>query len=217
MKRFCILYIIVQSFCVVAGTSKAHKDSVNFVKKLNVYKIGPGHVFFDRLHMGYERFTPSTNGSVFAAVTMYYKNAPLEKSLGFVFDFQKRFYVVRIPDRKLVGGTLLYFGPHINGGYYETNGTFNYEGNDANGRYVKYYKEPFSSTILFGGLGTVFGVHYIYKDFSIDFFGGVGARFAEVTNFKEEKIFYDPGVNFRFKEEYSGVVPRVGFSLGYLF
>lgn len=221
MKRQ-ILFTI--AFC--AGlTSTAQKSQFNGPLPRTIIKFSPQHLFVNTLQGGVELFNSDMRMSHNIHVLALFDPADPEdyfetSSTGIALEYMAKIYpnkfkVIKKPGSEtpmgMYGGFFAQAGSYTDKGVSETYDPINFQYTQKD---VKVSHTPFN-------IGFVFGRQMVVSDFIyVDMHLGAGLRVGnsktdtyEITNSGRKRYNYLGSTSFP-RHGYSGIMPRVGFSVG---
>lgn len=183
--------------------------------KKNAIKISPFEFGRAEFQLSYEKYFNNRKSSISIVPSIFLRDNEEEKATGWQLMSQYRFYLTHFngeAERMFLGLYNVGFYTGIYGLYLDYSEDF------LRGVYdpitYEYIMTPHSKTVNSFEGGPLLGVQIdITKRILIDFFVGGGIRWSDYTNSYADEVenFGSFGV---FGAEYTGVKPKLGFSIG---
>jgi hypothetical protein len=241
MKRLILITIISGNLFAQTNIDSTTVKPLPARKFNHIIKFGPLHLLANRFNIGYELFMPNHKVSFYISPTIYivqnnnnsYRNNysfVSSKTYGYAVDFQVRIYLGDTDFKKNPRARFnhLYLAPYGNLAYYTMSGTgtvSTYSNGYSSSSLVSY-----SNSVSASGGGFALGYQlFLFKNkVTLDAFFGGGVRFSYQANSNSFDVnssssnFFPPSGLFNngdavYSINYTGIVPRVGFQVGYTF
>lgn len=210
MKNILTLFMVVFFF----GSSYAQND-MQVIYNQNAIKISPFEFGRAEFQLHYERYFNNRKSSITVAPSIFLRDNANEKANGWQLMSQYRFYLTHYngeADRIFLGLYNVGFYTGLYGLYLDYSEDF------VSGQYdpisSEYIMSTYNKTVNSFEAGPLLGVQIdITKRILIDFFVGGGIRWSDYTNSYTDEIenYGSFGV---FDTEYTGVKPKLGFTIG---
>lgn len=203
-KKIFLLLAVLAIFSVQAFPQEVNydKSSNSFNNYRNIYKFSLTEFTRNTFQMGYERFiSPSTSIYLIAGLTS--KDNSYDKVLGIRTELQLKIHAYTSSRGKVMHR--LYFAPYVMNHYFDTEFTDWEYDNHGN-----YYQTKVTDSYDALGTGVLFGWSFSFaKRMNIDVFTGGGIRRTIGSGDNSNDGVWD--------YSYSGITPRFGIDVGFLF
>ena len=207
MKKIITLLFFIALF---ANKLKAQDEVVDTPSSV-VVKLHPQQFIDKTFFLSLEKFNKKFENSFSIGLGLTSSNNYVNES-GYKAEFQYRYFPLKFAEKKRQNSKSPYFG-----GIYA--GIFlNHSYNVGESKYFSYNGGPdpveitnkhtvtaFNPGVLIGYQQTIFEILYI------EAFVGGGIRTASIADTNPDEFYYNNGI---FDEDYRGVFPKIGFSIG---